>query len=180
MRVLRFIFLLATAVSFLLLSGCQSQAKENLHIVDASHCGNVNVHDPFLLVLKRGDELISSLQMCAKSAHLSSAVVSGGVGALENPTIAYYSRKDHGYHKRSLDGGDYELLSASGNVTWLDNKPFAHIHVTLGDTNYQVYGGHLMKGTVAVVGELMVTPLQAKGVRQWNSAIQLNTITPNS
>ena len=180
MSVFRFIVLLAAAVSLLLLSGCQSQAKDNLHIVDSSRCGNVNGRDPFLLVLKRGDELISSVQKCAESAHLSSAVVSGGVGALDNPTIAYYSRSDHKYHKRTLDGGDYALLSASGNVTWLDNKPFAHIHVTLGDDSYNVVGGHLVKGTVAVVGELMVTPLQAKGVRQWNSTIQLNTITPNT
>ena len=120
--------------------------------------------------------MISSLQQCAKAANLPAAVVSGGVGALHNPTVAYYSLKQHKYIDKQLDKGDVELLSASGNITWLKQAPFAHIHVTLGDTDYQVWGGHLIKGTVAVVGELMVTPLHTKGVRKMDVDLQLNTI----
>ena len=121
---------------------------------------------------------MKSLQVCATEAKLPSAVVSGGVGALENPTLAYFDFDKKEYEKEKKVG-NYELLAANGNITWVDKNAFAHIHVALGDKQYHVLGGHLMSAKVAVVAEVMITPLQTKATRSLNKDLKLKTIDAN-
>ncbi len=169
----------------LLLASCHSPKNTHsstntgtMQIVDAQHCANVSRQRPFLLVLKRDDDFMQSLESCAAEAKLPAAVVSGGVGALSDPVVAYFDFKDKEYKQKKLNG-NYELLAANGNLTWIGKKPLPHIHVTLGDANYKVYGGHLMSATVAVVAEIMITPLQTKATRSENANLQLKTIDVN-
>lgn len=40
-----------------------------------------------------------------------------------------------------------------------------------------LWGGHLMSAKVAVVGELMITPMPTKAVRTYDSSLHLMTIS---
>ena len=163
-------------LSFLYL-GVMVSAYAATDVVDSHHCDRVIKNRPFLLVLKRGEDFISTILHCVSQAKLSAAVVSGAVGALHDPTVAYFALSDKKYHSKKLPG-DYEIVATNGNVGWAKGKRFAHIHVALGGSDYRLYGGHLMTGKVAVVAELMITPLIKPAIRKYDASLHLMPITP--
>src|SRR6185312_16368723 len=100
--------------------------------VDSHSCGKLRGNSqPFMLVLKTGEELPEAIVRCATDANLKGASISG-LGAIENPTLAYYLLDSHKYKTKTFSGL-YEVTSLNGNIQQLENKPFVHMHVTLGD-----------------------------------------------
>lgn len=128
-----FLFLLSTIVVPTLFA-------TELSLTDTKHCSGVNPTKPFMLMMHRGDDFFESLLRCANDAKLNAAVVSGVVGSLGNPVVAYFNTSDHQYHSKQLKG-NFELIGANGNIAWLKGKRFAHIHVALGGPDYHVVGG---------------------------------------
>ncbi len=88
-----------------------------------------------------------------------------GIGSLRNPVVGYYSEEEKKYRSIKLSG-TFELLSLNGNISLKEGKSFAHLHVTLGDEEGRVFGGHLIRGDVFVaevyIGELIGEPLERK------------------
>ena len=69
------------------------------------------------------------------------------IGATTKARLGYYDQRRRRYCDKEFRG-EMEILSASGNVSLKDGKPFAHIHATLGDAKYRVWGGHLLASEV--------------------------------
>ena len=88
--------------------------------------------------------------------------------------LGYYDLPIQKFHKKVFSE-DYELLSAQGNISWLtDGNPFVHIHAALSNKEYQVIGGHLFSGTVAVTLEVFVTAFPAHVQKNPNPDIGIN------
>lgn len=67
----------------------------------------------------------------------------------------------------------HEVLVTTGNITSDDNnETIVHCHISLGDNNYQVFGGHLKEATVAITAEIFITVFE-------NINIKRKTITKN-
>lgn len=129
---------------------------------------------PFLLVLYKDEPLLDSIQQCMHDARLKSAVISAGIGTVENVTISYYDRDDK---KKFLDRyfkGPFELLTLTGNVTWIHHhpNPQVHVHTTLAQRNYALIGGHLKKATVSVNAEMLITPFNTQFIRYPEKALK--------
>ena len=123
------------------------------------------------LYLKRGDKVMENLTEVAKENNLKSATFSG-IGAVTNVTLGYYNLSEKTYEKRNFDD-TYELVSCLGNITHKDGDPFVHAHVTIGDRNYRLFGGHLFEATVAVVGEFSIVPFDKEITRSHSEEIGL-------
>lgn len=106
------------------------------------------------LVLKKGEELISSLTSFLKEKNITAGSITA-LGAVENVDIAYYDLPTKTY-LRKVFPNVYELLSATGNAALLDGKHFPHVHVVIGDRDYKTLGGHLFSATVAATVELSI------------------------
>lgn len=131
----------------------------DLAAVSPASCGLLkNTTRPFILVMKRGDNLVKSIVDCADAANLSSASLSG-LGAIQKPTLGYFNWDTKDYRFKIFPGV-FELTSLNGNIGFVDGKRFAHIHVTLGNDQYNVIGGHLKDATVGVTAEITIIPLQ--------------------
>lgn len=143
--------------------------------VDHNTCETLqNPTSPFILVLHKGQDVVPTLLACAKKMNIQSAGLAG-LGALENPTIAYYHLPTQQYEPKIFEG-IYELMTFEGNLTIVDGKLFSHIHVTIGDRAHAVFGGHFMGGLVGVTIEVLITPLQQKIYRSHDSCVGLNLI----
>ncbi len=118
----------------------------------------------FLLRVPEGEELLDFVNRFAKEKGIKTAIVKG-IGSLRNPVVGYYSEEIKDYKRIELFG-TFELLTLLGNVSIKDGRPFAHLHVTLGNANGDVFGGHLIRGEVFVaelyVQELLGEPLVRK------------------
>jgi predicted DNA-binding protein with PD1-like motif len=100
----------------------------------------------YLFSLDHDSEIVASITNLAESLRVEAGVVSG-IGALQRAEIGYYDQETHEYRTIEIDRPT-EISSLAGNVSIRDGKPFLHAHVTLADSEGNVRGGHLSRGTV--------------------------------
>ncbi|MCP6719949.1 MAG: DUF296 domain-containing protein [Patescibacteria group bacterium] len=82
-----------------------------------------------------------------------------GLGAFENPTVAYFDLKKKEYIDKSFKGV-FEVLSLVGNVAVSGRDIIVHEHAVFGDKDYRAIGGHLIRGTVGGTLEIHFTVLR--------------------
>jgi uncharacterized protein len=116
-----------------------------------------------LLVLAKGEQLMDSLMQYAIKAQHKSAWLQG-IGAASSATVGAYNYKTKGYDWK-IYNEPLELLSLQGNLSWVDQKPFWHIHAILSTTSFQAVGGHLKELEIGVTAELLITPLASSLTR---------------
>ena len=128
----------------------------------------------FLFRVPEGEELLGFINRFAEAKGIKTGTVNA-IGSLKNPKIGYFDEGAGEYRVIELTG-TYELVSLMGNISIKGSKPFAHIHVALGDENGHLYGGHLVGGKVFVaevfIQELVGTPLERRdrenGLSLWD------------
>lgn len=108
----------------------------------------------YLLKIDRG----RSIQDALNQASLDLEIKSGrftGIGAVNPLAFGYYDFNER-YYKEIKREGIFELVSLIGNISLKDDRPFAHAHISAGDTNGDIFGGHLLPGTKAIVCEVII------------------------
>lgn len=149
-----------------------------ISVVNTHSCGQLKgISDPFILVLKKGENVHESILQCANDAELPGATLTG-LGALERTTLSYFDHKKKTYKKKEFPEF-LELLALNGNVTQFNGKRVAHIHVALSNDNYQMMGGHLANAFVGATAEIKVQPFKGKLVKERDEAIGLDLISTN-
>jgi hypothetical protein len=162
----------------LLLCFSFNSVAESSAVVSPSQCGALkNKRAPFMLILKKDAPIIPGILSCVNAARIDNASVKG-IGAIKDPTLAYYDlgKKEYKSHQFS---GIYEILGLNGDVSLLKGKRMLHIHTVIGDEAYNAHGGHLMHGIIGVTGEFVITPMGGKAIREFNKETGLNLISPS-
>lgn len=112
------------------------------------------VENGWLLVLASGENVHKSVtEFC--NAHKINAASISGIGAFQSAEIAWYNLKEKKYSTKTLRG-DMEVLNLSGNIALADNKPILHAHVTLSDSSFAAFGGHVVEGIVGASLEVFI------------------------
>ncbi len=99
-------------------------------------------------------DLLESVQQFAAREGIKCARVEI-IGAVEKAVISYYNQDKRVYQDIEFNQ-HLEILNCLGNLSLRDGKPAAHLHVTLGDSEGNVKGGHLQNGTVVFAGEFVI------------------------
>jgi predicted DNA-binding protein with PD1-like motif len=125
----------------------------------------------FALRLELGEDVHTVVQdFCADHAIKNASVQ--GIGSVQNPTIAHYSVVTKEFTDAKLDG-IYEATSLLGNIALVDDKPFAHLHVTLTGPDMAAKGGHLVRGECSATLELILTAYATDHTKSHHDAIGL-------
>jgi len=125
-----------------------------------------------ILRLDKGDDFFEIITDFFSEKDLESAFFNG-LGACESVTLSYYNLRDKKYQDRVFSD-DLEILSLTGNITSLNNKPIAHVHGVFGDDKYRTYGGHVKKLIVSGTCELQINILNKKIDRLYDTKTGLN------
>ncbi len=128
----------------------------------------------FVLVLEPGEEIVSSLaDFCAKqkifAAHFS------GIGSANSIVISTFDVSEKKYVD-NLISGQLEITALTGNAALKGGKPFVHAHITVGDTEYRAFAGHLKSAMVSAACEIFVTKIGGKLEREFSEAAGLNSL----
>ncbi|CAB50172.1 PPC domain-containing DNA-binding protein [Pyrococcus abyssi] len=131
----------------------------------------------YLFRIPEGEEIISYITRFCEKNNVKIAVVKA-IGSLRNPKIAYFVEEEGKYKEIQLKG-TYELISLLGNVSLKDGKPFLHAHVSLGNDEGIVFGGHLVEGEVFVAevyiqeikGEKLERKPRDNGLALWDELV---------
>jgi len=128
----------------------------------------------YLLRLERGEELIAALEEFMLKEKIKSAFIKG-LGALEDVELGYYDLPNKNYLKKIFHA-EAELLCAIGNLTFKENKPYAHVHAVLSGKDFIAYGGHVFSAKVSVTAEIFIESLDTRIDRKLDDAIGLQVM----
>jgi predicted DNA-binding protein with PD1-like motif len=108
----------------------------------------------YLVRLDRGEEAMETLASFAAENKIPCGVLSG-IGAVRNLELGYFDTRAGKYRRRQIRK-TVEVVNLYGNISYLDKKPFIHIHMTVAGPDQKLLGGHFFRGTVAVTLEIHI------------------------
>jgi predicted DNA-binding protein with PD1-like motif len=113
------------------------------------------INNGYILKLEKGDEIMATLTKFCVDNNINSGSVTG-IGGTNDAVIKYYNLEKKEYIPKRFNGLNYEIVSLNGNISSIDEKPILHLHITLGDSDYRIFGGHLESAVIAVTGEIII------------------------
>lgn len=128
----------------------------------------------YLVRLDKGEEIVSSLTDLVKKENIRLGRVSG-IGAVNRAVIGLFELDKKEYHKKEFEG-DFEVLSLSGNISEMDGQEYLHFHLTFGDKDFNVYGGHLNEAVISATGEVIIDVIDGTIDREYNEDLGLNLL----
>lgn len=106
----------------------------------------------WMLRLDQGQDLFGSLADVARTHEIRAAAVVSGIGMLRDATIGYWNGAE--YVRKEL-ASPHELVGLHGSIAEADG-PSVHLHAALAGPDHSLVGGHLMRGTVWVLNEILI------------------------
>ena len=77
---------------------------------------------------------------------------------------------------KKFKADNFEITSLTGNISQMKGQPYLHCHITLADSKYQVFGGHLEAATVSATFEGWIRTSQTKIERATDPQTGLNLL----
>lgn len=128
--------------------------------------------DTFVVQLDPGDEICANLIDLAKRENISLAEING-LGAVNDFDVGVFNTVTKEYHANNFKG-NYEIVSLTGSLTVMENKPYLHAHFSVGDDKGNVVGGHLNRAVVSATAEIFVRMIPGNVNRKFSEKIGLN------
>ena len=125
--------------------------------------------DTWLVRLDRGEEICEALQALAVKEGIALAEVSG-LGAVDQLTTAIFDSAKREFLTNAFEGA-FEITSLTGTVTTLEGQPHLHLHISAGDLQGRVVGGHLKRAVISVTAEILVRALPGRSERRYDPEI---------
>jgi len=108
----------------------------------------------YLVRLERGEEAVETLASFAAQRKIPCGFLQG-IGAVKDIELGYFDTDIGQYRKRRIKK-TVEVISLTGNISYLDKKPFIHAHIAVAGPDQKLLGGHFFSGTVAVTLEIYI------------------------
>ena len=129
----------------------------------------------YLIRLEKEEEIMTSLQKFMLDEKIPSGLLKG-LGALKDVELGFYELEKKTYIRKKFPP-EAELLSLIGNLSWKEGSTaWPHIHVVLGDANFNAFGGHLFTAKVAVTVELYLETCSKKVSREFDDITGLHLL----
>ena len=129
-------------------------------------------NDTLVIRMDKGEEIVEQLTAVAAREHIALAEVSA-LGAVGSFTAGVFYPGEKEYHANDF-AGDFEIVSLTGTVTEMDGKPCLHLHMSAGDREGRVWGGHLNRAVVSATCEMVITLIEGTVDRAYSEEIGLN------
>ncbi len=134
----------------------------------------IQYNDQYVIRLDLGEKIRETLTTFLEQKNIQAGFLYG-LGAVSEAKIAHYPLSEKKYNSKNYEG-EYEVMNITGNIALVDNKPFLHMHITLGDRDYHAFGGHLEEGIVSPTLELHLTSFPGKLIRTFDEKVGLKLL----
>ena len=128
--------------------------------------------DTLVIRMDKGEEIIQQLRLVAGREKIRLAAVEA-LGAVDDFTVGVFDTDEKQYHSNTFTGA-FEIVSLTGTVTTMEGKFYAHLHMSAGDREGRVFGGHLNSATVSATCEMVVRVLDGRVERRRDESVGLN------
>lgn len=125
--------------------------------------------------VKPKQELLGEITKYCQENQLTSGIVLGIIGSLENARLNFLKELPGKY--QGVDySGPLEIVCAQGSVALNDNTLIVHIHIQLSIEDICA-GGHLAQAMVFSTAEVVIGELDYQLRRQFDDYTGLNELT---
>lgn len=128
----------------------------------------------YILRFDKGEEVLSLLTNFLKDNHITACYFSG-IGACENPEIAFFNPHVKEYRKKVIFE-NLEILSFVGNGSAHNGDLVLHAHGVFGKNDFSTVGGHVFALPVSVTCEVFLISLDGQINRENNAEFNLNLL----
>lgn len=101
-----------------------------------------------------GEDLQEKLQEICQKHKVKTAIILSGIGQLKKFKLGYFKNK--GDYTPEFFSKPHEMISLSGIISKQGDNYESHLHISLGDENKRVIGGHLIEGIVEITNEIVL------------------------
>ena len=118
------------------------------------------------------EDLIDAILEMVQKHKIHSGLINC-IGALKKFTVGYYNIDTKIYETKTFE--EYiELVSCMGNIAFKDGEPIIHLHLSIGNSEYSVIGGHLFQPSiVSITGEVYIFEIDQKLSREIDPELNL-------
>jgi uncharacterized protein len=99
----------------------------------------------FLMVLRQGDDVVSSIEKLAETERLPSGSLTG-IGFMREITFGFYDFSEKQFRPKTFQ--DMEIAGMTGSIAWKDGKTSVHLHAAGAGRDFNAVGGHVLKAEV--------------------------------
>ena len=122
--------------------------------------------------IDRGEEILSQLKALCEHEHITLAEVKA-LGAVDDFTVGLFDVAEKKYHVNRFTF-PAEIVSLWGTVTTKDGKFYPHIHLSAGDKDGHVFGGHMNSARVSATCEMVIDVVDGIVERKMSEEVGLN------
>ncbi|MDI3478809.1 MAG: uncharacterized protein PWQ59_2334 [Thermoanaerobacterium sp.] len=137
---------------------------------------NIDAKRRFMGRFKYDNDLLQEITAFITNENIRSGEIRI-IGAVKKARFGYFNQSTKEY--KFIEKNEHmEILSAIGNISLKDGKPFPHVHIILADENGNAFGGHLMEGTKIFAAEFVIVDYgennlervddKSTGLQLWN------------
>ncbi len=122
--------------------------------------------------IDKNEEILEQVKVIAgkERIHLASVEALGAVGEF---TVGVFKTEEKKYYSNHF-AGNYEIVSLHGTISTMDGAFYSHLHMSAGDMDGQVVGGHLNQAIVSATCEMVIQVIDGQVDRKYSEEIGLN------
>lgn len=104
--------------------------------------------------IDKGEEIVEQLKVVSLLENIKLASVQA-LGATDSFTVGAYNVEKQEYKSNDFSG-DFEIVSLVGTVNTMNGEYYSHLHMSAGNANGEVFGGHLNRARVSATCEMVI------------------------
>lgn len=122
--------------------------------------------------IDKGEEILEQVEQISLKENIKLATVQA-LGAISEFTAGVFLTGQKQYHSNEFKG-TFEIVSLTGTINTKDDAFYCHLHISAGDGNGQVFGGHLNRAVVSATCEMVITCIDGRVDRAYDEETGLN------
>lgn len=122
--------------------------------------------------IDKGEEILTQLKNIALKEEIKLASVRA-LGATDDFTVGVFKVDEKKYYANHFTG-DFEIVSLTGTISTMNGEYYAHLHMSAGDEQGRVFGGHLNEAIISATCEMVIEVIDGQVDRVRDESVGLN------
>ncbi|MPL99727.1 hypothetical protein SDC9_45948 [bioreactor metagenome] len=128
--------------------------------------------DKIFARIDKGEDIVEQVREIALRENIKLGYLQA-LGAVGDITVGAFDPAAKTYHSNSMQG-KFEIVSLTGTINTMNGEYYSHLHMSVGDDEAHVFGGHLNKAVVSATCEMVIVAVDGAVDRAFSQEIGLN------
>ena len=129
-------------------------------------------NDTVIARIDKGEEIVAQVRRISEAEGIKLASVQA-LGAINDFHAGLFDTVEKKYHGNHFEGA-FEIVSLTGTINTMNGEFYTHLHISAGDIEGNVFGGHLVDATVSATCEMVIRILDGRVDRYFDEEVGLN------